>query len=83
MYSNYYGNMVPNYRQGYEDQRWFLAAPIATGLLGLGVGYLGGLATPRPCCYPGFGAGFGPGFGPGFGGYGGFGNPFFGGPGFF
>lgn len=82
MYYNYYGNMVPDYRQGYEDQRWFLAAPIATGLIGLGLGYFGGLATPRPCCYPGYGAGFGPGFG-GYGGFGGFGSPYFGGPGFY
>lgn len=87
MYHNYYGNIVPDYR--YANEERFALLPITAGILGLGLGYFGGLATPRPCCYPPYGPGFG-GYG-GFGGFGGYGYPpigqpgypFYGGPGFY
>lgn len=60
MYYNYYGNMAPDYR--YANEERFALLPITAGLLGLGIGYFGGLATPRPCCYPPFPPGY-PGYG--------------------
>ncbi|GGM23824.1 hypothetical protein GCM10011351_07030 [Paraliobacillus quinghaiensis] len=73
-----------------QDQRFgpgfYGISPLASGLIGAGLGYLGGELFDGPG-FGGYGPGYGAGYGPGFGGYGpgygaGYGPGYYGGPGY-
>lgn len=65
-------NDMPMYPPYYEEElRHHGIDPLAAGLIGAGLGFIGGgLFAGGPNYGPGFGPGYGPGYGPGFyGGY--------------